>query len=250
MTLRGRLIRSQIFRDAKEPLRAGLRRLGYEVSRSGSSYTDLIARLLSSENVGTVVDVGANQGQYGHLMRHIGWNGPIISFEPGAEAFRRLARTAEKDGQWQAINAALGATRGAAVLNVAQNSVSSSLLTVSPLHIASEKEASTQLTEAVQLSTLDSYFEDWASRGKLWLKLDVQGFELQVLGGAAFALDSASVIQVELSLRSLYDGGADYIALLAKLDGLGFAPIWFEPAFQDPTSGELMQVDVLAARRP
>jgi Methyltransferase FkbM domain len=84
---------------------------------------------------------------------------------------------------------------------------------------------------------------------RIWLKLDVQGFELPVLRGGERTLDEVEVVETELSLVELYEGQSLLADVLAHLDSRGFGARFFEPVFSDPVSGELLQVDGVFARR-
>jgi hypothetical protein len=59
-------------------------------------------------NVTHVIDVGANRGQYGRLLRRLGFQGRIISFEPVHRSFEELSEGARLDGNWEAHRLALG----------------------------------------------------------------------------------------------------------------------------------------------
>ena len=84
---------------------------------------------------------------------------------------------------------------------------------------------------------------------RVWLKLDVQGSELSVLRGAERTLERVEVVETELSLVELYEGQALLPDVYAHLTQRGFG-IWFlEPVFRDSSSGELLQLDGLFARR-
>jgi FkbM family methyltransferase len=249
MNVRDRLIRTHLFRVAKWPTRVALRRLGYEIQRIGSSEETVIRRLLRSEDVDLVVDVGANQGQYGGFMRLLGYSGEMISFEPSADAYRLLERSTKDDANWTAVQAALGATRDIALLNVSANSVSSSLLPVTSRHRQAERASERIASERVPVLPLDAQLDRYGDERRIWLKLDVQGYEGEVLKGATYTLPRCRVIQCEASLQALYEGGTDYLDLLRIVHDEGFTMVWIEPGFIDHESGELLQFDFIAVRR-
>lgn len=250
MTARDMLVRSKVFKSVKEPVRAQIRRLGYEIIRSHVERDEFFRGLLAREHVDLVADVGANQGQYANLLRYLGYDREIVSFEPATDAYRYLHRAASVDPRWRTVQAALGSVAGSLELNVSANSVSSSLLNVSDLHVSAERESRTVRKEVVQVTTLDEELKvEISAEPSIWLKLDVQGFEREVLAGGKQALERTRVLQCEASLRLLYDGGVDYLDLLHDVRDAGLTPIWFEPAFAEPETGELLQFDFIAARR-
>ena len=69
--------------------------------------------------INCVIDVGANVGRYGALLRNGGYRGRIVSFEPAAETFAELEKASDGDPDWQALRMALGARTGSMLLNLA-----------------------------------------------------------------------------------------------------------------------------------
>lgn len=202
------------------------------------------AAILSERAVGCVVDVGANTGQYATDIRSHGYEGPIVSFEANPLVTPLLQRKAALDPRWVTHGCALGAQAGRMPLNITVDSLSSSLLQPSDDRYAFMAPARSQPTVAVR--TLDSF--DLDAHGPLHIKLDVQGFELEVLRGAAATVGRAVSVECELSLTPLYRGQAlieDVTGLLRKA---GFAPIGFHRGFTDPDSHYVQQVDGLFLR--
>lgn len=229
----------------KSALRGSLRRLDYDIVPFRDSLRQFQSRLLS--DVDLVVDVGANTGQYRDLVRSLGYDGRVVSFEPGSSAFEVLQRRAVVDPRWSVCNKAVGRTSGTAVLQISDNSVSSSMLKVMEEHLRAAPRSRVHATEVVETITLDEALSDTPGHA-LWLKLDVQGFEKEVLAGGPIVLGRAAVIQCELSLRPLYEDQADYLELMEILRGSGFDLVHVEPGYQDPESGRCLQVDGIFAR--
>jgi FkbM family methyltransferase len=208
------------------------------------------AVVLRYHGIQTVVDVGANTGQYGAELREWGFQGRIVSFEPTGAAFKTLAERAATDPHWSVFNFALGAEQGTAEINVASNEgASSSLMPMLEKHRQSAPEVKYVATEQVAVRTLDSALEDIVTPEEiLLLKMDVQGYEHFVLRGATSVLAQVRAIECELSLVPLYEGQLLLPQMLALLDSLGFQPVSFNPFFLDPVSGHCLQVDCLFAR--
>lgn len=237
-----KLLASRYGQSVKEPIRGIFRRLGYELSEAGSSKSP--GHWVALNEVDAIVDVGANQGQFGRLIRASGWRGPIVSFEPGREAFSRLVKVVEGDDGWTAHRVALGATTGMLTLVVSQNSVSSSLLPPTSLHVETAPTVRTVATEQVPVARLD----DVQIPGeRLFLKLDVQGFEAQVLNGAQETLQRCALIQTELSFAETYEGGADWLEVLRSLRNADFRPIAVLPGLED-RDGRQLQIDMVLTR--
>ena len=209
----------------------------------------LRSTLIDDRAVTLVVDVGANDGTFAMDLRGGGYAGRIASFEPLARAYAELAARSMKDDRWETFQVALGAEPQTAALNVAGNSVSSSLLPMNERHRKAEPRSAYVGTEACEVVTLDQIAHQViASEDRVCLKIDVQGTELSVLRGAEHVLDQVEVIQVEASLVPLYDGAPSLDEVVSFLDERGFGLLGFASAFADPITEAILQVDGIFAR--
>jgi FkbM family methyltransferase len=231
----------------KQPIRAFLSRFGFELVRLRRPATKHTQQLFRDRRINVLVDVGANQGQYAMRMRALGYRDRIHSFEPGAEALRLLSRHARADHLWQVHPYALGATNRTQVLYVSRDSVSSSLLAVELPHILAAPASVPSYTEEIAVRRLDDLLQ-FTARDNVWLKLDTQGSEWDVLLGAARALRSVQVVQTELSLLPCYEGQSEYEQIFGLLHSEGFRLSSVEPGTQDLTTGALLQFDAVFLR--
>lgn len=230
----------------KRILKALLNRAGVDVVRHRPVPLHLARRahLLSRFGVTVVLDVGANAGIYAGELRRMGYRGRIVSFEPLSSAYAALAEQAARDPAWEAVNAALGARRGEAVLNVAANSWSSSLRPMLDAHLAAAPESAFVGTETVRMETLDAVFDRYVRPGdRVWLKIDTQGHERDVLAGAAASLPRIETIQLEMSPVRLYEGEALFTEMYGWLVGQGYACVHLEPGLVDPADERLLSLD-------
>lgn len=223
------------------PVRRLVRRLGFDVERR----RPVLADLLRARGVGTVLDVGANVGQYGRRLRAWGWRGRIVSFEPLPDAFAALARRAARDGAWDAHPFALGRADDELELRVADASVFSSFRAPRAELLRMFANASPRGACRVPVRRLDDVLDQvlGGPAGALFLKVDTQGFEDAVLDGATRSLDRIDGVQVEMSLTPLYDGEADWIELARRLAAHGFEPALIEPVVFDPRTHRMLQID-------
>ncbi len=228
---------------------AVLRRFGVDVVRYG---VNLTARRrtqeLAARGLGFVVDVGASAGYFGDAVRRQGYRGRIASFEPLAEAFARLEQRAQDDPLWEAHRLALSDRDGEADLQVAGNSWSSSLLEMADRHVASAPASAVVRTERVPLARLDAVWDELRRDDRAYLKLDVQGAELDVLRGAEQALRDVEVVEAELSVVELYAGQPLLHDVVAFLEPRGFALVQLEPEFTDPETGAILQLNGIFVR--
>jgi FkbM family methyltransferase len=220
--------------------------LGLDLVRSAASERN---RLLRGAGVDLVLDVGANSGQYGEELRRAGYAGRIVSFEPLSTPFAALERRCGRDRAWQAVRVALGREAGTAAIHVSRNSVSSSLLPILPRCVESAPEAAYETTEEVEVETLAWALERFrGDAARVFVKLDVQGYERAVLDGAGDALEGVTGIQLEGSLVPLYDGETLFIELAQLLGSRGFDLVRLDPEFTDSRTRQLLQVNGLFLR--
>ena len=232
----------------KHLLKAAAGRAGYRIIRATpASCSDLrLARLLDHHEIDLVFDVGANTGQYGRLLRRLGYERDIVSFEPLKDAHARLRDTASDDDRWHVAEPmALGAEAGSVAMEVAGNVYSSSLLKMAPLHVEAAPASRVVRQEEVRVARLDDVAPTWLSGDdrRSFLKIDVQGYEQHVLDGASGVLDQLLGLQLELSLDVLYEGQANWLDLIHHVGSHGFVCVGIEPGFTHPVSGKLLQMD-------
>ncbi len=227
------------------------RRFGYEVFGPPRAFANQrsLAGLLLQERINLVLDVGANTGQFAAELRDSGYREKIVSFEPLQRAHEQLCRQAAADPNWEvADRTAVGDVTGSIQMHVSQNSVSSSILEMLPSHLQAEPRSSYIGTESVPMGRLDDLStHDPADR--VLLKIDVQGYEKQVLDGAPRRLKTCRAVISEMSLVPLYEGQVLASELWDILAVHGFEPWSIEPGFRDPGTGRMLQVDGIFVRR-
>lgn len=142
-----------------------------------------------------VFDVGANVGQFLDLVtgRSQRTDLTIHSFEPGREAFARLHQRFGSDGRIHLNNTALGSQAGEATLFSDQPASGLSSLTRRDL---SHVNRSMDLSQTVQVDTLDGYCSRHGITSIDLLKIDVEGHEWDVLHGAKALFESQAIHSV------------------------------------------------------
>ncbi|MCW2856682.1 MAG: hypothetical protein JWR52_2297 [Marmoricola sp.] len=226
-------------RLTKAALMAAYRR-GFEIRRHPAVRRH---NMLTAHDIDLVIDVGAAVGGYGTQLRLFGYTGRIVSFEPMAEPYAELARVVAGDSSWSARQSALGAEAGDAMINVASNSDSSSLLPMNSTHTDAEPSVGIVGQQAVKVERLDDVIEEIASpESRIFLKIDAQGFEREVLAGAAKTLERCRGLQLELSFVPLYDGGMIINDAIALAYDAGFQMVGIEQGWAAP-SGQMLQAD-------
>ena len=238
----------------KDIIKSVARKFYIELRKYSPESSDVarMQRIFSHHKIDLVLDVGANVGQYARHLREFGYRGKIVSFEPLSSAHSKLIAASKKDPLWEvAPRTAIGNRDGNIKINIAKNSFSSSALPILDSHLNAAPESAYIDSEIVDLHKLDSiaprYIEGHAK--STYLKVDVQGFESQVLEGAAGLLQKIKGVQLELSLVPLYEGEPLFRDMLDKLDQFGYDLYAVIPGFTDMKSGRLLQLDGIFFRR-
>ncbi len=207
----------------KELIRGVANSLGYDIVKTRNSNAELsthLANVVSSKNIDCVLDVGANSGQYGYFLRKNGFRGTIISFEPVKAVFDELARNAESDKNWLCYNLALGDQNEDKEINVYKSTVFSSFLTASDYSKKIWNSLETVKPETVKVCRLDDMFEEIVAKTrcqKFYLKMDTQGYDINVFRGAKNSLTHIEALQSELSLIPVYNEMPAAYAVLSVL---------------------------------
>ncbi len=229
--------------SAKLTVRRTLQRFDLDVSR-GPFVSRLVATLESRE-ISTVLDVGANVGQYATLLRGAGFGGRVISCEPLRGAYAELAGRAARDDGWTALNRAVGARPGTTSINVAGNSYSSSIRPMTRAHVEAAPGSDYVGVEEVDVTTVaDLVREHDVDPARTLLKIDTQGYEDEVLAGAGDLVGVFGAVQMELSFVELYEGQRLYDDLVTAMADAGYRIQQLEPGISD-VRGRLLQVDGL-----
>jgi FkbM family methyltransferase len=196
-----------------------------------------------------VLDVGANEGQFVTRLRGHGYSGRVVSFEPQAGPFATLQRLAATDPAWECHQLALGEADAVIPMHVSAFSQSSSLLPIGKVHVDLMPFTAELRTEDVQVTRLDEWAaaHDVAGR-RVFLKLDVQGYEASVLRGAGDLLRDVVGVVAELNFAPLFDGQSKYHEVLAMLDAAGFRLAWLTAIHTHPETGDYLWADALFRR--
>jgi FkbM family methyltransferase len=228
----------------KRVIHSLLNTFGYEIQRLSWSAPRHRLKMMQQLGINLVLDVGANVGDYAFDLRRGGYKGRIWSYEPLHKAFGDLERAAAGDDLWKTVNCACGAQAGSAQINVAKNSVSSSLLPMLQACYANAPEAEYESHETISICSLDdSITPCLSSEEKVWLKVDTQGYEAEVLKGARRLIPHVQALECELSLVPLYNGQPLIDEMITLIYQLGFRMVGVAPVFVAPETGYALQID-------
>lgn len=216
---------------------------------SSTNHLSRRKRILNYYDIDTVFDIGANEGQYAKQLRDLNYKNRIISFEPLISTFTILKKNSKSDLKWDVFNYGLGSEEGSMKINISENSYSSSLLEILPKHIDAAPSSRYINHELVTIKTMDSVFNNFCDQtNSVYVKIDTQGFEKEVLKGSTNSLSNINIIQLEMSLTPLYKNESLFHEMFDFLTSNNYKMIGFESGFIDYKSGELLQIDGLFKR--
>jgi FkbM family methyltransferase len=241
-------VASRILAPLRRRVGALIRAAGYMVIPPTQHRAYPLARFIADHRIDLVLDVGAHRGEYVRLLRYLGYEGDVISFEPQAAAYAAVDAASRRDDRWNAHNLALGDEDGEAILNIAYPSSRSSLLAPGAGD-AARGHVSFVATERVATKRLDDVVdESLLSARNVLLKLDVQGFEWQVLQGGARTLQRVAGVQIEMGLVERYDGERLFPEIVARLEEMGFLLARVIPGVGTANDGRLLHLDGIFVR--
>jgi FkbM family methyltransferase len=233
------------------------RSLGYDIvplrEMKERDFALHLRELLARLKVDCVLDVGANVGQYHDFLRDkVFYDGSIISFEPVSRHVEALRERSRADRDWHIEGYALGSRDGSMPINVMVSDQFSSFLEPDHDRVKEIAELNTpRHTETVTVRTLDVVLPLLQQRigfERPYLKIDTQGFDIEVLRGAGDSLPAVKALQTEASIIGIYKGMPQYIDTLRYLDERGFDITGLYPVSRD-SALRLVEFDCVMINR-
>lgn len=205
--------------------------------------------VLARSKVDCAIDVGANLGQFRNYLRNnVRWTGPIHSFEPLPELAAVLRSRAKGDSRWTIYEVALGPRQGSMHLNEAASPGFSSFLTPGPSDVFSDRIRTIRVRDVPVRTLQDILREEIPDSQRIFLKIDTQGYDLEVLKGLHHDVNRIAVVQIEVAVRPLYREMPTWQQSLRALSDLGFDLCDMWPVSRDDKL-RAIEFDCLAVRR-
>lgn len=208
----------------------GARRLDLH-RRKGASTTELFESAKRSsatlfnpnwlKTIETVVDVGANTGQWASAWLMVVPTSRVLSLEPNPDTFAELQKAQSDYSNWNSLNVGAGESQQTLHFNVPNDSTSSSFL--EPITEAAWNDPNDIInirSVVIPVDTIDSITKEWSKISLL--KIDVEGYELQTLRGATEALKKTDFVLIELSWHERFVGGSTAWKVNELLEKNGF----------------------------
>jgi FkbM family methyltransferase len=207
------------------------------------TYESLDQPWIHDLKIETVLDIGANTGHFALAINDLFPAAKVYSFEPLPECFEELRIKVKHIPNIQVFNIALGNHSGSLEFRRNAHSVSSSFLEMTNIHKSAFPETSkSELTE-VMIERLDDFVQELKITSSLLVKIDVQGFEDQVLTGGIQTICQAKLIIIETSFCTLYEKQPLFDDIYAILKSHNYLYAGALESLHDPKSGRVLQED-------
>lgn len=208
---------------------------------------DQLSRHIS--DLGTVIDVGANQGQFAYAVTRFFSDTVIHSFEPVPDTYEKLSFNTKLLSKIVTYNFGLGSKSGKIDFYQNEHSHASSALPISDYQKTQLPKTSRARLITVPVERLDNIgMTIGAIARPLLLKLDVQGYEKEVLLGAGAFMDKVDYLLFEVSFVKMYEGEPLFEEMHELVCNMGFKLIGPVGSLEVGAS-QIAQMDMLYARR-
>ena len=232
---------------ARRYLNRALARFDLHLARRYSLPVHNRNELIRCLEVNRILDVGAHTGESVLELLALGWSGQADSFEPDARSFPELEQRASSHEWWSVHRIAIGDREATANLHLSKNEISSSLRAMTDAHLRAAPDSVNTGSVEVGMRRLDDAIAV-ETEDRIFLKIDVQGFESEVLAGASRVLSNVVLAQIELSFLPLYEGQSLWIDVVSTMSRHGFTLCEMLPGIHDPYRHILLQADGLFIR--
>lgn len=192
---------------------------GYTVAKRQNYHGNY--KWLTDLDIHTIMDIGANKGQFANYISDLFPNSEIHSFEPIPNVFDQMKENT-KHLNVKAYPFALGARNEETEINVNDFSPSSSLLEMSDLHKTNFDFATNTAKQVIQVRRADEVLDFSKLKKNILTKIDVQGFEDQVILGGEELLKNSKVVICEVSFKELYKDQKLFADIFDMIRSLGF----------------------------
>ncbi len=179
-------------------------------------------RQLIPDSIKTIIDIGANRGQFSLAARMYFPDSQIFAFEPLEEAAEVFRKVFKNDTHINFHETAIGPGEIDMLMHISRADDSSSLLPITSRQNELFPGTAEKGTRIVKVSPLGRFIDAEDIRQPALLKLDVQGFEAQVLEGCRSLLPSFDYIYAECSFVELYSGQTLADGVIDYLRDAGF----------------------------
>ncbi len=229
-----------------------INKAGYDIYKKSKKVQLLINEkwnFLRRVDIRTIIDVGANDGQFIKEVSNIFPNAEFYSFEPLKDCYERLIINFKNNAKVHAFNFALGEEDGEIIFSRSSASTSSSILKMGRLHKILFPNTANLIEEKVKIKRIDDVFENKVIQDLILLKIDVQGAEEKVIKGAIQFLKKVNIIITEVSYATLYEDQPLFVDILNLLLAQNFIFIGMLEQFSSPSTNAPLFADAIFVKK-
>lgn len=236
--------------SVKYSIRRMLARFGYGIHPMTFFPVGRLMKLFQTHGINMLLDIGANTGQFAMNIQIYGYKGRIVSFEPVQSAYDELSKNAAQRPGWTVVRMGIGDESREMDINVSGSfTLSSSFSAMLPKHLEVAPNTAYTGQERVVVRPIDDVFSGYCGDGdRVFMKVDTQGYEANVIRGAEKSLPRIAGVQLELSLEQLYEGEALAHDMIGLMLSKGYRLVNIEEGMSDPRTGHLLQCDCVFFR--
>lgn len=195
--------------------------------------------------IASVIDIGANVGQFAYTVSAVLPEVHIYSFEPIPDCFQELQQRMKGSGNFTSFNFGLGDQEDELEFECNDFSPASSFLKTTELNKRVYPFTDRSKRIKLQIKTLDEVVNTLEISEPMLIKIDVQGYEDKVLKGGEQTVRRAKAILIETSFDELYRNQPLFNDLYQLITSWGFRYIGSIEQTCDPQSGRILQADGL-----
>lgn len=238
-----------MFKSTKDSLRKFINKFGYEIvklenhiehGRRGS--------WLEKLDIKTIIDIGSNRGQFINQISKLLPGRKIYAFEPIKECYDALLINTKKFDV-TAHNTALGNINGESEINVSSNFVSSSILKMEEVHNTQYPDSNYVKKETIKISRLDDVMKQYNVAKNVLIKIDVQGYEEQVLSGGHDTVESGIAVVIETAIKPMYEGQWMFDQVYQYFTSKGYVFMGFSDQIIMKTTGIPLYADSIYIKK-
>lgn len=230
-------------------IRKYLNTFGYEIVKLESHVAHSRRHSWMQElDIKTIIDVGSNEGQFIGNINKILPGRKIYAFEPIKDCYDTLLANTQKLDV-VAHNCAIGEVNEDAEINVSSNLVSSSILEMEDLHTTMYPNSEYVKKEAIVIKRLDDVMKAYDTEENVLIKVDVQGYEEQVLKGGVETFKKATAIIIETSIEPLYENQWVFDDVYSYFIDKGFIFLGFADQIYLKTNGIPLYADCIFVKK-
>ena len=201
-------------------------------------------------DIKTVIDIGANTGQFAVWIYKVLPQVSLYSFEPLRDCYAQLIKNMKDEPNFKAFNCALGEQDSRHQIYKSEFAPSSSLLPMTETHKKVFPHTQNSMVEDIVVRKLDTVFNEIELEDNILIKIDTQGYEDKVIAGGKEVISKAKIVIAETSFEELYEGQSLFGEIYETMVKLGFEyKGGLDYARKNPADGKVLQEDSIFVKK-